>query len=538
MFFLFLLNTGYSQGTFNTTNSNNGCGTVLNEVQVEYMNKTRELRREVDLSLMRSQQINIPVAVHVIVQDDGPLSSIDLTPTQVDEAIVNLNNAYNSVGLNFTICTGINYIANANYPWGDTYTRDFYPSFPQANLSSLNPNIIDNETEFIVAKDNRVSGMLNIFFAPTLDNHPTLFGWAGFAGFKGILDYDWVFIRNDVANTNILAHEIGHYFNLYHTFQGAGEPTGNVIEYEVVARPPDGSNTCPNNDPNNPGFMDNSIKCNCGPNIGDELCDTPANWEAGGDPLECVIDCEYVTGDDLDSYPCTTHNIEWGAWNPTVDPNGDLYQPDVRNIMSRTYIECLTHFSPQQIDRMLVSLVVDRPELLTSNCFYCPNTESFNNTVLHDENLHEVYSVYDNIVSEATVKNENLYTVYNAGKYVCLNPSFEAEYGSNFVAYIAGCESPTLRKNSIFSSVQNFKVYPNPVSAQAVISYELNNDSKVSFSLFDTTGKQIATLLQNEQKVAGLHQLSFEVTNLPTGIYYCTMQANEHIETQKVIITK
>jgi len=543
VFFFFLLNTGNSQQALNTVNNNYGCGTVLNELQVEYMNNTRELRQQVNLSLMRNQQINIPVAVHVIVENDGQLAPEDLTPMQVDEAIENLNNTFASVGLNFVSCLGVNYIAEDGYPWPD-YDRNIYPSFPQADLTVpgpnnspvLNPNI-ENETEFIVALENRIPSMLNIFFAPGLDNNPNLFGWAGFAGFKGIFDFDWIFVRSDVANTNVLAHEIGHYFNLYHTTQGEGDITGNVFVNEVVARPPDGSNICPNNDPNNPGFMDTDIKCNCGPNVGDELCDTPA---AGQHPqfLECVIDCEYVLGDDPASAPCTTYGVS----NPiTNDSNGDHYEPDVGNIMAYTYIECLSHFSPQQINRMLVSLVVDRPELLSTNCLPCSFSESFNNTDIHNANTFEVYPVSGDIFSQATVKSGNLFTVYNARESVCLNTSFEAEYGSTFIAYIDGCEGPTLKtKGRYFSKspLSNFKINPNPVSSQAVIEYELKSDSKVSFSLFDTTGKQVANLSQSEQKVAGLHQLSFNVSNLPTGIYYCTMQANDHIETQKIVITK
>ncbi len=70
---------------------------------------------------------------------------------------------------------------------------------------------------------------------------------------------------------------------------------------------------------------------------------------------------------------------------------------------------------------------------------------------------------------------------------------------------------------SAFSIVQNF---PNPFDRQTALTYFLPKSAPVKIEIFDVTGKKITTLLDRVAE-AGTHQVVFDATGLPGGIYFC-----------------
>ena len=130
---------------------------------------------------------------------------------------------------------------------------------------------------------------------------------------------------------------------------------------------------------------------------------------------------------------------------------------------------------------------------------------------------------------------------YDAGNQVHLRPGFKALLGSRFHAVIDGCggnekingEATSLDTNDI-----ELKVYPNPLSETANISYRLADDAEVTISLFDSTGKQVNNLLEKQAKQAGEHQQKLDASNLPTGIYYLNLQSTQTNLIKKLMIAK
>ncbi|MEM9050496.1 MAG: M43 family zinc metalloprotease [Bacteroidota bacterium] len=125
----------------------------------------------------------------------------------------------------------------------------------------------------------------------------------GNLGVAGIENDDLDVIGITKASMNgeskILAHELGHYFGLYNTFEDQfGEE-----------------------------FVDGS---NC-ETTGDLVCDTEADPSANGTQ---AADCNYL-----------------GPINQ--DTNGDFYVPPTNNLMSNYSLNCRCRFTPQQYNRML-----------------------------------------------------------------------------------------------------------------------------------------------------------------------------------------
>jgi hypothetical protein len=79
--------------------------------------------------------------------------------------------------------------------------------------------------------------------------------------------------------------------------------------------------------------------------------------------------------------------------------------------------------------------------------------------------------------------------------------------------------------------------YPNPFNPSTTISYALPERTKVTISVFNTLGQNVADLVNGEQD-AGYHRVQFSGSRLASGVYFCRFQAGTHGETRKLILLK
>jgi photosystem II stability/assembly factor-like uncharacterized protein len=112
-----------------------------------------------------------------------------------------------------------------------------------------------------------------------------------------------------------------------------------------------------------------------------------------------------------------------------------------------------------------------------------------------------------------------------------------ADYGLTWTPLlpISTSVAETNRPIKSFSLNQN---YPNPFNPSTKITFALPSAQKVTLKIFDLTGKEVATLLQNEQKTAGTYELIFDARNLPSGVYLYKLQAGQYAETKKMILLR
>jgi hypothetical protein len=73
-----------------------------------------------------------------------------------------------------------------------------------------------------------------------------------------------------------------------------------------------------------------------------------------------------------------------------------------------------------------------------------------------------------------------------------------------------------------FSLSQN---YPNPFNPSTKINYDLPFDAKVTLKVFDMTGREVVTLV-NEFKSSGYYTVDFNASNLSTGVYLYRISAD------------
>ncbi len=85
-----------------------------------------------------------------------------------------------------------------------------------------------------------------------------------------------------------------------------------------------------------------------------------------------------------------------------------------------------------------------------------------------------------------------------------------------------------------FGLAQN---YPNPFNPSTVISYQLPLNSMVTLKVYDVLGREIKTIV-NERQSVGSHNVTFNIGDLPTGVYLYRLQAGTYSETKKLLLLK
>ena len=82
--------------------------------------------------------------------------------------------------------------------------------------------------------------------------------------------------------------------------------------------------------------------------------------------------------------------------------------------------------------------------------------------------------------------------------------------------------------------------YPNPFNPGTKIEYSIPNDGKVKLTIYDAMGKEVKTLIDNNQS-AGYYTVDFNASGLASGIYYYRLEVNgqsNFTDTKKMLLLK
>ena len=229
----------------------------------------------------------VPIKLHIVGYSD---SSNAIDSISVLNEINVINSYYYDAGIQFEHCGNINYVFNNEY----------------ALFEKINDETLCDSAD--------IQNVLNIYFVPRLykiSSGDTV-NLCGYAYLSGVTKNRIIMKNSCASNGSTLAHEIGHYFSLYHTHSSSNGD-------ELV----------------------NGSNCST---AGDSFCDTPADPTLSTSTV--TNSCNYI-GNEQDS-------------------NGDFYEPDVTNFMSYSRKSCRDFFSIEQLSQMNAYLFFYR------NYLVCP----------------------------------------------------------------------------------------------------------------------------------------------------------------------
>lgn len=217
-------------------------------------------------SLMRDQ---VPVTIHIAEAIQG---ASGLSSERIKSELQKANGYFRDSGIEFYLCGAPRII------FGDQ-------SYMRSNADALN-------------NQNHISNTLNIYFVEQVTDPNSSLGGFAFFPWTRTPATRYVIMSWNFANVaGVLAHELGHFYGLFHTHE-----RGFGIELA------DGSN------------------CSF---AGDQICDTAAdyNFVSGG-----IDRCKYVAS--------------------FKDPAGNAYNPDPKNVMSYAPSQCMSRLTQEQSERI------------------------------------------------------------------------------------------------------------------------------------------------------------------------------------------
>ena len=86
-------------------------------------------------------------------------------------------------------------------------------------------------------------------------------------------------------------------------------------------------------------------------------------------------------------------------------------------------------------------------------------------------------------------------------------------------------------------SVALLQSYPNPFNPSTTISFQLPMASMVRLSVHDMLGREVSVLV-NERREAGVHDVKFEAAGLASGVYLCRLQAGGFVRAGRLQLVR
>ena len=134
---------------------------------------------------------------------------------------------------------------------------------------------------------------------------------------------------------------------------------------------------------------------------------------------------------------------------------------------------------------------------------------------------------------------DNKMWIESNGPISVINPDgLEIHYLSKEItAYYTNPLAVKNEKPVYINSFELLQNYPNPFNPSTNISYQINEKGFVTLKVYDIIGKEVAALV-NETKTPGKYSVSFNASNLPSGVYVYSLRVNSFVKNNKMTLMK
>jgi len=443
-----------------------------------------------------NERRSIGITIHIVEEVVGA-SNIDIT--KLYDEVDAVNRFFLNTGLEFFLC-------------GAPRTLQGRTIYTKA------------ESDRLLNATEHVPNTINIFYLDEIGDQQftqfncgvSTFPFSGKASERSI-----IMQKGCSTNGAVLAHELGHFFGLFHTHETFGG-------FELV----------------------NGSNCNV---AGDRICDTPADPNLG---LVGLNGCLYEGN--------------------FVDDNGDRYTPDPANIMSYSPARCQSKFTQGQSDLMDFYLETTDLSDLIADCDFFPDfslesIKELPNTVSSGQVLNLSYFFENEGITQdqeveitfgiKSLDSENGLTFTIHKETIVIQPGSESfeqtfsvplplEYGTGeyqiFTSLDPNSNYQERDKRNNFhdftlsidnSNLVSNQAYPNPVQNQVKVFLKDKGKSGIFIaSIHDYVGRTYheQQFFKNEEEF--LFQV--DLPNIPTGLYILSLRFERNGDQLSYVLLK
>ncbi len=140
----------------------------------------------------------------------------------------------------------------------------------------------------------------------------------------------------------------------------------------------------------------------------------------------------------------------------------------------------------------------------------------------------------------------NLQKLLNSNKYPAAWYVMEAGFAIRAAYAYGGGTNASI--NQVTKGIQVFEAsepksftleqnYPNPFNPSTEIQYSIPKSGIVTLKVYNLLGQEVMTLV-NQQQIAGIYNVNFNASNLPSGIYMFRLQSGNFTMTKKMTLLK
>ncbi|MCD6161593.1 MAG: T9SS type A sorting domain-containing protein [candidate division Zixibacteria bacterium] len=159
------------------------------------------------------------------------------------------------------------------------------------------------------------------------------------------------------------------------------------------------------------------------------------------------------------------------------------------------------------------------------------------------ETLTVIYSnIEDGWPGEGNIDADPLFCEPDTGNFYlaenspCVGTGFN---GANMGAYGIGCDPVSIIEHFSYlpDDFELFQNHPNPFNARTTIRYNLSIPADITIDIYDILGRKVETLISIKQP-AGEHQVIWDAMDKSSGMYFYKLQAEDCVETKKMLLLK
>jgi thiol-disulfide isomerase/thioredoxin len=112
--------------------------------------------------------------------------------------------------------------------------------------------------------------------------------------------------------------------------------------------------------------------------------------------------------------------------------------------------------------------------------------------------------------------------------------SDSSRYNTTLTPIITGVEGNI---TTIPTEYQLYQNYPNPFNPVTIIKYDVPKTAVVKIRIYDLTGKEIATLV-NQEKEAGSYEMEWNGTGFASGVYFYKFESKDFSKVMRMVLIK